>query len=116
TVAIAGSGLALAAMTGPGLLATKATDYIGNPFLPIKLAAITLGILNIVILHRLPAWKARANPDLDLSQRRQLAIAGGASLARWCTAISPRRLIPYWGRVGPKTRRRPILRRLLDET
>jgi hypothetical protein len=96
TVAIAGSGLALAAMTGPGLLATKATDYIGNPFLPIKLVAITLGILNIVVLHRLPAWKARANPDLDLSHQRQLAIAGGASLACWLTAISAGRLIAYW--------------------
>jgi len=96
TVVIAGSGFALAAMKGPALLATKATDYIGNPFLPIKLVAIALGLLNIAIIHRLPAWKARANPDLDLSQRRQLAIAGGASLACWLTAISAGRLIAYW--------------------
>ena len=96
TVVIAGSGFALAAMTGPALLATKDTDYIGNPFLPIKLVAIALGILNIAVIHRLPAWKARANPDLGLSQRRQLAIAGGASLACWLTAISAGRLIAYW--------------------
>ncbi|HEX3485147.1 MAG TPA: DUF6644 family protein [Micropepsaceae bacterium] len=96
TAAIAGSGLALAAMTGPGLLATKATDYIGNPFLTIKLAAISLGLVNVIVLHRLPAWKARANPDLELSYRRQLAIAGGTSLACWLTAISAGRLIAYW--------------------
>lgn len=96
TVAIAGSGFALAAVTGSGLLATKATEYLGNPFLPIKLVAIALGLLNVAVIHRLPAWKARANPDLKPKQRRQLAIAGGTSLVCWLTAISAGRMIGYW--------------------
>jgi hypothetical protein len=96
TVVIAACGFALAALTGGGLLATKATDYIGNPFFPIKLAAIALGLLNIMLVRRLPAWKVRANPDLEPSQRRQLAWAGGVSLACWLTAISAGRLIAYW--------------------
>ena len=59
-------------------------------------AAIALGLLNIVLVRRLPAWKARANPDLGPAERRQLAWAGGASLACWLTAISAGRLIAYW--------------------
>ena len=93
---VAGSGFALAATTGPFLLATKATEYIGNPFLPIKLVAVTLGLINIAIVHRLPAWKARANPDMSARERRQLAIAGGTSLACWLLAISAGRMIAYW--------------------
>jgi len=96
TVVIAGSGFALAATTGIGLLATKTTEYFGNPFLPIKLVAIVLGLVNILIVHNLPAWRARANPDMGEAERRQLAFAGGASLACWLTAISAGRMIAYW--------------------
>ena len=96
TVVIAGAGFALAALTGSGLLATKATEYVGNPFLPIKFAAILLGLVNLVVLHNLPAWKARANPGVAPRQRRQLAVAGGVSLVSWLAAISAGRLIAYW--------------------
>jgi len=93
---VAGVGFAIALSTGPFLLATKATEYIGNPFLPIKLVAVALGLTNIVIMHRLPAWKARANPALSERHQRQLAIAGGTSLACWLIAISAGRMIAYW--------------------
>jgi hypothetical protein len=93
---VAGCGFAVAATTGPGLLATKATEYLGNPFLPIKFAAIVLALLNIAIVHRLPAWKERANPDMSERHRRQLAIAGGTSLICWVAAISAGRMIAYW--------------------
>jgi hypothetical protein len=96
TTVVAGTGFAVALMTGPALLATKATEYVGNPFLPIKLVAILLGIINIAILHNLPAWKQRANPQLTARAQRQLAIAGSASLLCWITAISAARLIAYY--------------------
>ena len=96
TTVVAGTGFVIAILTGPALLATKATEYIGNPFLPIKLTAIVLGIINVAILHRLPAWKERANPDMGAAKRRQLAVAGSASLLCWVSAISAARLIAYW--------------------
>ena len=96
TTAVAGTGFAVAIMTGPALLATKATEYVGNPFLPLKLVAIVLGIVNIAILHNLPAWKARANPQLGGKQSRQLAIAGATSLFCWVSAITAARLIAYY--------------------
>lgn len=96
TTIVAGTGFAVAIVTGPALLATKATEYVGNPFLPIKLVAIVLGIINIAILHNLPAWKERANPRMAVAQRRQLAFAGSASLVCWIAAISAARLIAYW--------------------
>jgi hypothetical protein len=96
TTIVAGTGFTIAILTGPALLATKATEYVGNPFLPIKLVAIVLGIINIAILHSLPAWKDRGNPALAVGKQRQLALAGGASLACWLSAITAARLIAYW--------------------
>ena len=96
TTVVAGTGFVIAILTGPALLATKATEYVGNPFLPIKLTAIVLGIINISILHKLPAWKERANPDMGAAKRRQLAVAGSTSLLCWVSAISAARLIAYW--------------------
>src|SRR5579871_1797451 len=43
TVPVAGTGFVVAVLTGVGLLATKATEYVGNPFIYIKFPAIFLG-------------------------------------------------------------------------
>jgi len=96
TTIVAGTGLAVAMVSGPALLATKATEYVGNPFLPIKLVAIVLGVINLIILHNLPAWKERANPQMGAAKRRQLAFAGSASLACWVVVISAARMIAYF--------------------
>jgi hypothetical protein len=96
TTIVAGTGLAVAIVSGPALLATKATEYIGNPFLPIKLVAIVLGVINLIVLHNLPAWKERANPEMGAAKRRQLAFAGSASLACWIVVISAARMIAYY--------------------
>src|ERR1043165_3774054 len=56
-VTMAAGGFCVAAITGAGLLATKATEYVGNPFLYIKFPAIALGLLNVWLLHRSPAWQ-----------------------------------------------------------
>ena len=79
TTVVAGTGFAIAILTGPALLATKATEYVGNPFLPIKLTAILLGIINVAILHRLPAWKERYPRPCRASHRRPRA--GASSCA-----------------------------------
>jgi len=95
-VPVTTAGFILAVLTGVPLLATKSTEYIGNPYLPIKFAAIGLGVLNVVLLNLSPAWKARGTRDLQPRDRRILAIFGGISLAAWITAISAGRLIAYW--------------------
>jgi len=93
---IAAFGFSLAVFTGVGLFATKATEYVGNPFLYIKFPAIGLGLVNVLVLSRLTAWRERATRELSRGERVQLALAGGISLACWFTAIAAGRLIAYW--------------------
>jgi hypothetical protein len=96
TVPLAALGFVLAAASGVCLLATNATDYAGNPFLLIKFAAIFVGLVNVVLLHRLFAWQVRWTTSPSPRQRRQLALAGGVSLAAWTTALAAGRMIGYW--------------------
>jgi hypothetical protein len=96
TVPVATAGFAIAATTGVGLLATKATEYVGNPFFAIKLPAIALGLINVLALGLSPAWQARGTRELSRRESRQLAMMGGLSLVCWLTAITAGRLIAYW--------------------
>ena len=96
TVPLAGTGFAIAATSGVCLLATKATEYVGNPFLYIKFSAIALGIVNVIALNCLPGWKARNVRALSRREQSQLAAAGGASLFCWLTAVTAGRMIGYW--------------------
>jgi hypothetical protein len=96
TVPIATAGFVVAAATGVGLLVTKATEYVGNPFLAIKLPAIALGLLNVLVLRLSPAWQARGVRELSGREDRQLALMGGLSLVCWLTAITAGRMIAYW--------------------
>ena len=96
TVRLAAIGLAVAVLTGSGLLATKATEYVGNPFLYIKFPAIALGLLNVRLLHRSPAWQAHRVRVLEPREETQLKRMGGLSLASWLVAISAGRMIGYW--------------------
>src|SRR6266853_4390228 len=85
---VAAFGFSMAAVTGVGLFATKATEYVGNPFLYLKFPAIGLGLVNVLVLSRLPAWRARETRELSHGERLQLAVVGGISLACWFTAIA----------------------------
>lgn len=96
TVPVAATGFIVAVTTGVCLLATKATEYVGNPFLYIKLPAVALGALNVAILNRLPAWRKRSTGELSPRERSHLAMAGGISLLCWLTAIGAGRMIGYW--------------------
>jgi hypothetical protein len=96
TVPVATTGFVIAAISGVGLLATKATEYVGNPFLYIKFPAIGLGILNVVALSSLPAWKQHKIRELSSRERSKLAVFGGISLVCWLTAITAGRMIGYW--------------------
>ena len=96
TIPVATVGFGIAALTGTALLATKATDYLNNPFFDIKFPAIALGLINVLILNLLPAWRARGTRELSRAEQRQLAVMGGISMACWLTAVSAGRMIGYW--------------------
>jgi hypothetical protein len=95
-VRVASAGFMLVVPTGIGLLATKATEYVGNPFLYIKFPAIALGVANVVLLSRLPAWREHRARALSVAEQSKLAVFGGVSLACWLTAITAGRMIGYW--------------------
>lgn len=96
TVPIAAAGFAVAIVSGVGLLATKATEYVGNPFLAIKFPAILLGLINVLAVRRSDAWRARGQGELSPHEHRRLAVMGAWSIACWLTAITAGRLVAYW--------------------
>jgi hypothetical protein len=96
TVPVAATGFAIAMTSGVCLIASKATEYVGNPFLYIKLPAIALAIVNVLAINRMPGWKARNTRELSPHEQRRLSVAGAISLACWLTAIGAGRMIGYW--------------------
>ena len=96
TVPVARVGFAVAAVTGISMLSANASEYVGNPFFLIKFPAIGLGLLNVWLIGRLPAWRARGEREPTPRERRGLALMGGLSLACWLTAVGAGRMIGYW--------------------
>ncbi|MBV9508340.1 MAG: hypothetical protein JO323_25395 [Acidobacteriia bacterium] len=96
TVPVAATGFSIAVLSGICLLATKATEYAGNPFLYIKFPAIAFGLLNVLALNASAAWKEHRIRQLSPQEQSKLAAFGGVSLFCWLTAISAGRMIGYW--------------------
>lgn len=96
TVPLAAAGFGLAALSGLCLLATNATEYAGNPFLLLKFGAIFVALLNVAVMHHMPAWRERSTGSVSRSQRALLAIGGGVSLCAWATALTAGRMLGYW--------------------
>ena len=95
-VPVARTGFVLAVVSGVGLLAANATDYIGNPFLLIKFPAIAVAAVNAWIVGRTSAWRAAREGHADARDRARLALMAGVSLASWLTAVAAGRMIGYW--------------------
>ena len=96
TLPLAVTGFMLAALSGSCMITTNAIDYIDNPFLLIKFPAMALGLVNAVVVSYLPAWRTRHAREPTLREQRQLAVAGGTSLACWLTVVTAGRMIGYW--------------------
>ena len=96
TEPIAATGFVIALASGVCLIATNATEYIGNPFLLIKFPAIAVGFVNAAAVRQLASWKARELRELTPREQRQLSVFGAVSLASWLIAISAGRMIGYW--------------------
>ena len=95
-VTLAATGFCLALLSGIAMFATKAVDYVNNPFLFIKFPAIALALGNVVLLHRSSAWRAHSRRELEPQEQRRLAMGGALSLVFWLTAIAAGRMIAYW--------------------
>ena len=95
-VPVAATGFLMAALTGIGLLASKATEYEGNPFLYVKFPAIAIGLVNIALLKSTRLWKEHKSRDLSPPEQSRLAIFGGISLLSWLCAAAAGRMIGYW--------------------
>ena len=96
TVTLAACGFVAAVASGLALITTNATEYVGNPFLLIKFAAIGLGVLNVIATQFSPAWRRRAAEPPVVREASALKIIGGTSLACWLTAVAAGRMIGYW--------------------
>jgi hypothetical protein len=96
TVPLAAIGFVLAALSGLCMISFNASEYRGNPFLLIKFPAIGLGLVNALVVSRLPAWRQRESREATAKEQRQLALAGGISLVCWGTALAAGRMIGYW--------------------
>ena len=96
TVTLAACGFAVAVMSGVSLISANATEYLGNPFLPIKFAAIGLGVLNVIVVRFIPAWRARVALASAAGEGLALKLVGGTSLACWVTAVAAGRMLGYW--------------------
>ena len=96
TLTLAACGFSVAVLSGITLLSTNGSEYVGNPFLVLKLWAIGLGLANIGGAQFLPAWQARAVEPHGPRQRLALRVVGATSLACWLAAVAAGRMIGYW--------------------
>jgi hypothetical protein len=96
TVPLAALGFVLAATSGLCMITVNATEYVGNPFLLLKFPAIALGLVNVLVVAFLPAWREKGRRDLTPGERRQLGAAGAVSLACWLSALAGGRMLGYW--------------------
>jgi hypothetical protein len=96
TVPLSRVGFGMAAATGVMMLSTNGSEYTGNPYLPIKFAAIAAGLINVAVVSRLQAWQVARSRELTAAEARTLGVAGVTSLASWLTAVVCGRMIGYW--------------------
>ena len=89
-VTIASLGLGVAILSGAALLSVQATEYVANPFLYAKFAAILVGLANVAALR----LTGRGWTEPDRAGRQFWA--GMVSLLAWLAALTCGRMIAYW--------------------
>ncbi len=97
TVPLAAAGFAIALISGMAMITFNTTEYHGNLFLYIKLPVILFGLLNVVVVQRLGAWRNALSGGVPTAgERWTLACAGAMSLVVWLTVVGCGRMIGYW--------------------
>ena len=95
-VPVAGAAFGFALLTGVCLISANGSEYVGNPFLPIKFPPLPL---------RWSTWRAWTCRERGVAGKSgtcvaplpsSFMVAGGVSLAAWLTAVAAGRMIGYW--------------------
>ena len=89
-VAVASAGLCVAIPSGAALLTVQATEYVANPLLYVKFAAILVGLVNVAALR----LAGRGWTEARFARRQRWG--GLVSLVAWLVALTAGRLIAYW--------------------
>lgn len=89
---LAGTGLALAIVTGLCLFSVRPVEYAANPAFLWKLGLIGLGLLNVLTVHYSSGWTAVLGSG---SPPPSLRIAAAVSLATWTSAVIAGRWIGF---------------------
>ncbi|MDK1384673.1 DUF2214 domain-containing protein [Sinorhizobium sp. 8-89] len=90
----AATGIVLAMVTGFCLFSVRPLEYAGNPAFLTKITLLALGVVNAVLLHLTPQWRAAVKGGplswrVRLSALLSMAIWTGAVLAgRWIGFLS----------------------------
>ena len=90
TVAVASAGLGVAILSGARLLTVQATEYVANPLLYVKFAAILVGLANVAALR----VAGRGWTEERFTRRQRWS--GLISLIAWLAGLTAGRLIAYW--------------------
>lgn len=83
-------GFALAVASGTWLFSIRATEYLANPALQLKLVLITIALLNVMVFHIL--WRC---VDNDASPTVVLRLSAGLSLVVWLASVFAGRAIGF---------------------
>ncbi len=89
---LAGTGLALAIVTGLCLFSVRPVEYAANPAFLWKLGLIGLGLLNVLTVHYSSGWTAVLGSG---SISPSLRISAAVSLATWTSAVIAGRWIGF---------------------
>jgi hypothetical protein len=91
-VRVAATGLLLAVMTGLLLFSVKPQEYISNPAFLTKLGLLTVGLINILLLHRSRAWRSILSGEVVPLAAKIKAVL---SLLIWIGAVIAGRWIGF---------------------
>ncbi|MDQ2077972.1 DUF6644 family protein [Marinimicrobium sp. ABcell2] len=89
---LAAAGLLLALVTGPLLFSVQPAHYLDNRAFLLKVIFISLGLLNVLVVHQLPHWKAvlAGQPVAPI-----LKLNASLSLALWLAVLLSGRWIAF---------------------
>jgi hypothetical protein len=88
---LAALGFGVAALTGFCLFTVRPTEYAANPAFLTKLCLISLGLINVFVVHRSEGWRHLAGGHIGIGLR----ISGVFSILFWTSAIIAGRWIGF---------------------
>jgi hypothetical protein len=90
---VAITGLIVALFAGFVLFAVRAPDYAAKPLFWVKMAFVTGGLANALLLHRARVWQS--TQDTDAAPSARLRLAAVLSMALWFAALICGRMLAF---------------------